>query len=409
MAPLNGEILATTIRREKLEHKRNFPVAAVWEIMPSLILLLMSDWYNSQECGTGYCRRLGQGHEMLGSGMAKRSVAWLNDETTPFRSRIQIPHLPNADNAPGAPETLLKANKIFRGGRWPAPYDRTRHAMILGDARDLGVISSESIHLVVTSPPYFNLKPYASDAGGRQLGRIAAYEAFLDELDRVWRECARVLVPGGRICCVIGDVLIPRRADGRHRVLPLPSDIQVRSRQSGLDNLTPILWFKIGNRTNESGGGSSGYYGKPYQPGAIIKNDHEHILMLRKPGGYRTTPMIQKALSMLQRDEMDAWMRPVWSDIRGASLRDGHPAPFPPELAERLIRMFSFAGDTILDPFAGSGSTAVAAIRAGRNSISVEIEQGYLNAATRRAAREAASRLVESHTAIVIESTNRPA
>jgi modification methylase len=82
-------------------------------------------------------------------------------------------------------------------------------------------------------------------------------------------------------------------------------------------------------------------------------------------------------------------MRPVWSDIRGASLRDGHPAPFPPELAERLIRMFSFAGDTILDPFAGSGSTAVAAIRAGRNSISVEIEEEYLNAATRRAAKEA--------------------
>ena len=164
--------------------------------------------------------------------------------------------------------------------------------MILGDARDLSAIPTELVHLVVTSPPYFNLKAYASGAGGRQLGRIGDYEAFLDELDRVWRECARVLVPGGRICCVIGDILIPRRADGRHRVLPLPSDIQVRSRNNGLDNLTPILWFKIGNRTNEAGGGSSGYYGKPYQPGAIIKNDHEHILMLRKPGGYRTTPMI---------------------------------------------------------------------------------------------------------------------
>ena len=189
-------------------------------------------------------------------------------------------------------------------------------------------------------------------------------------------------------------------------MLPLPSDIQVRSRNIGLDNLTPILWFKIGNRTNESGGGSSGYYGKPYQPGAIIKNDHEHILMLRKPGGYRTTPMIQKALSMLQRDEMDSWMRPVWSDIRGASLRAGHPAPFPTELAERLIRMFSFAGDTILDPFSGSGSTAVAAIRAGRNSISVEIEEEYLNSATRRAATEAVSRLIDNHTAVVMESTS---
>lgn len=296
-----------------------------------------------------------------------------------------IPPLPATDNGPGAVAELLEANRLLRQARWPAPYDRTRHEMILGDARDLGMIADESVHLVVTSPPYFNLKPYASDAGGRQLGRIDNYEAFLDELDKVWRECARVLVPGGRVCCVIGDILIPRRADGRHRVLPLPADIQVRSRKIGLDNLTPILWFKIGNRTNEAGGGSSGYYGKPYQPGAIIKNDHEHILMLRKPGGYRTTPMIQKALSILQRGEMDAWMRPVWSDIRGASLQQGHPAPFPAELAERLIRMFSFAGDIVFDPFAGSGSTAVAAIRSGRNSISVEIEEEYLDAATRRA------------------------
>jgi DNA modification methylase len=279
--------------------------------------------------------------------------------------------------------------------------------MILGDARDLRFIPSGSVHLVVTSPPYFNLKPYSSDAGGRQLGRFDDYEAFLDELDHVWRECARVLVPGGRVCCVIGDILIPRRADGRHRVLPLPSDIQVRSRRNGLDNLTPILWFKIGNRTNEAGGGSSGYYGKPYQPGSIIKNDHEHIVMLRKPGGYRTTSMIKRALSMLQRDEMNEWMRPVWSDIRGASLRDGHPAPFPVEMAERLIRMFSFAGDTVLDPFAGSGSTTVAAIRAGRSSISVEIEEQYLNASTRRAAVEATSRLLVTHTSMVVESGGR--
>ncbi len=336
--------------------------------------------------------------------MANKNVAWLSEEAAAFQSRRDIPHIPATDNEPGAPEALLIANKVLRGRRWPAPYDRTRHEMIVGDARDLGAIPTESVHLVVTSPPYFNLKPYSSDAGGRQLGRIDDYEAFLDELDRAWRECERVLVPGGRICCVIGDILIPRRVDGRHRVLPLPSDIQVRSRKNGLDNLTPILWFKIGNRTNEAGGGSSGYYGKPYQPGAIIKNDHEHILMLRKSGGYRTTPMVQKALSMLQREEMDAWMRPVWSDIRGASLRAGHPAPFPPELGERLIRMFSFAGDTVLDPFAGSGSTAVAAIRAGRNSISIEIEEEYLNYATRRAAREASSRLVDNYSAMVLNS-----
>jgi len=318
-----------------------------------------------------------------------------------YPDQSTVPSLPLIDNGPGAVAALLEANRLLRERRWPTPYDRTRHEMILGDARDLSVIANESVHLVVTSPPYFNLKPYASDAAGAQLGRVDDYECFLDELDKVWRECERVLVPGGRVCCVIGDILIPRRADGRHRVLPLPSDIQVRSRKNGLDNLTPILWFKIGNRTNEAGGGSSGYYGKPYQPGAIIKNDHEHILMLRKPGGYRTTPMIQKALSILQRDEMDAWMRPIWSDIRGASLQQGHPAPFPAELAERLIRMFSFAGDTVLDPFAGSGSTAVAAIRSGRNSVSVEIEKEYLNSAMRKAAMEVEKPRRESDAAVV--------
>src|SRR5436309_3940564 len=341
--------------------------------------------------------------------MARKATAsLLREQQATYQGQAELPHLPATDNEPGAVEAMLKANRALRQCRWPAPYDRTRHEMILGDARDLSFLADESVHLVVTSPPYFNLKPYASDAGGRQLGRFDDYEAFLAELDQVWRECARVLVPGGRICCVIGDILIPRRADGRHRVLPLPSDIQVRSREHGLDNLTPILWFKIGNRTNEAGGGSSGYYGKPYQPGAIIKNDIEHILMLRKPGGYRTTPMIQKALSMLQRDEMDAWMRPVWSDIRGASLRAGHPAPFPVEIAERLIRMFSFAGDTVLDPFAGSGSSAVAAIRGGRNSISVEVEKEYLNAATQRAAKAADRHLPPTHVVIVSQFSQEP-
>jgi site-specific DNA-methyltransferase (adenine-specific) len=296
--------------------------------------------------------------------------------------------LPDTDNSPGAPERLLAVNAVMRRRRWPLPYGATAHTLRRGDARDLSFIEDASVHLVVTSPPYFNLKSYESEAGGKQLGRIDDYEAFLTELDRVWAECMRVLVPGGRVCCVIGDVLVPRRAGGRHFVLPLPADIQVRSRRHGLDNLTPILWHKIANRTNEAGGGSSGFYGKPYQPGAVIKNDHEHILMLRKPGGYRQTSMVQKALSMLQRDEMDRWMRPVWSDIRGASLRQGHPAPYPAELAERLIRMFSFAGDLVLDPFGGSGSTAVAAIRAGRNSLSVEVETAYVDQAEARAIDE---------------------
>jgi site-specific DNA-methyltransferase (adenine-specific) len=335
---------------------------------------------------------------------AIRGKSALRPEARPSHGGLFDPlaDLPETDNAPGAPDALLRINAAMRRLPWPAPYCCTQHRIRLGDARDLSALADSSVHLIVTSPPYFNLKPYASDAGGRQLGRVQDYETFLDMLDDVWRECHRVLVPGGRVCCVVGDVLVPRRNGGRHMVLPLPADIQVRSRRVGLDNLTPILWHKIANRTNEAGGGSSGFYGKPYQPGAVIKNDHEHIVMLRKPGGYRQTPMVQKALSMLQRDEMNAWMRPVWSDIRGASLREGHPAPYPVDLAERLIRMFSFAGDVVLDPFCGSGSTAVAAVKAGRNSVSVEIEPDYVAMATSRVSAQiemTARSAVQAHAA----------
>jgi len=303
-------------------------------------------------------------------------------------AKTKHPKLPENDNISGAPDKLLEANRFWRKEFWPSPFDSTSHVIKQVHARDLGFLKNASVHLIVTSPPYFNLKPYNGDCGGKQLGRIPNYEEFLAELDKVWAECFRILVPGGRICCVIGDILLPRKLDGRHRILPLPADIMVRSREVGFDALTPILWFKIGNRTNEAGGGSSGYYGKPYQPGAIIKNDFEHILMLRKPGGYRKTTMLQKSLSMLQRDEMDLWQRPFWSDIRGASLRDGHPAPYPLELAERLIKMYSFAGDTTLDPFGGSGSTSVAAIKTGRNSILVEIDKDYLEMASRKILQE---------------------
>src|SRR5437588_269366 len=132
--------------------------------------------------------------------MARRATArLLREEQAQYRPATELPPLPATDNQPGAVAALLKANRELRQRRWPAPYDRTRHEMILGDARDLSFIPNESVHLVVTSPPYFNLKPYASDAGGAQLGRIDDYETFLGELDSVWRECARVLVPGGRI------------------------------------------------------------------------------------------------------------------------------------------------------------------------------------------------------------------
>lgn len=293
------------------------------------------------------------------------------------------PALPSEDNTPEGLRALLEANAYYRETVWPEPYNRTTHRLHLGDARDLSWIAGGSVHLVVTSPPYWTLKEYAPGNAG-QMGHFEDYEHFLNQLDRVWRECARVLVGGGRICCVVGDVCIPRKRGGRHYLVPLHADIQVRARRLGLDCLQPILWHKIANGVTEAEGNGAGFYGKPYQPGGIIKNDVEYILFLRKGGEYRTTPSLQKALSMLTKEEMRNWQRSIWADLRGASTRDGHPAPYPVELAERLIKLFSFAGDTVLDPFAGTGSTSQAAIITGRNSIANEIEPAYVEIARHR-------------------------
>lgn len=309
------------------------------------------------------------------------------------------------DNTPGMIQWLLNENARFRNKPWPEPYNRTKHVLNLGDARNLDWVESGSVHLIVTSPPYWTLKKYNDIPD--QLGAIEQYEAFLDELDLAWAECARVLAPGGRLCCVVGDVCVSRRKNkGRHWVAPLHADIQVRSRNFGLDNLTPILWYKIANAATEATGNGAGYYGKPYQPNGIIKNDVEYILLLRKGGEYRKPNQMQKILSMLTREEQRTWYRSMWTDLRGASTRAGHPAPYPAELASRLIRMFSFAGDTVLDPFLGTGSTTVAAIREGRNSIGNEIDPEYLALAALNAEQEAARDQLFSATEAVVERYN---
>jgi DNA modification methylase len=296
--------------------------------------------------------------------------------------------LPVEDNTPEGMRALLVANRQFREVSWPAPFDKTRHQLHLGDARDLSWLPDRSVHLVVTSPPYWTLKEYAP-GNKDQMGHFGEYEYFLSELDRVWRECNRVLVGGGRICCVVGDVCVARKKQGRHFIVPLHADIEVRARRLGLDCLQPIIWHKIANGVTEVQGNGGGFYGKPYQPGAIIKNDIEYILFLRKGGEYRSVPVIQKALSMLTKEEMKAWQRSIWTDLRGASTREGHPAPYPVGLAERLIRLFSFAGDIVLDPFAGTGSTSMAAIMSGRNSIANEIEPAYVEIARKRVVKVA--------------------
>ena len=162
-------------------------------------------------------------------------------------------------------------------------------------------------------------------------------------------------------------------------MLPLPADIQVRSRRLGLDNLTPIIWLKVSNISLEASN-SSRFLGKPNLPNGIVKNDFETIVMLRKPGGYRQPTQEMEAASRIEDKDYVRWFAPIWSDVTGASTRD-HPAPYPAELAYRLIRMFSFTGDTVLDPFLGSGTTIQAAIRAGRNSVGVEAEPQYVSLA----------------------------
>ena len=255
-----------------------------------------------------------------------------------------------------------------------------------GDARDLTFLEDESIHLVVTSPPYWNLKRYNENPD--QLGHINDYESFLGELGKVWKEVFRVLVPGGRLVCVVGDVCVSRRRFGRHLVFPLHSDISVLCRKIGFDNLNPIIWHKIANASFEVENGSK-FLGKPYEPNAIIKNDMEFILMQRKPGGYRKPTEEQRKLSKIDKADFNSWFRQIWT-ITGASTRT-HPAPFPLELATRLVRMFSFHGDTVLDPFCGTGTTMVAALRYGRNSIGIDIEPEYCRMAARYLKKESSN------------------
>jgi len=260
----------------------------------------------------------------------------------------------------------------------------TRHKLVLGDARDLSFIPDASVHLVLTSPPYWSLKRYEDNPG--QMGNMENYEHFLSELKKVWEHTFRILVPGGRLVCVVGDVCLSRRRNkGRHVVVPLHADICVMCRKIGFDNLNPIIWHKIANASYEVSNGSK-FLGKPYEPNAIIKNDIEFILMERKPGGYRRPTQKQRDLSRIDKDDFSTWFQQFWN-ISGASTRE-HPAPFPLELAYRLVRMYSFVGDTVVDPFAGTGTTMLAAMKCARNSIGIEIEPKYARMAAQRLTAE---------------------
>ena len=200
----------------------------------------------------------------------------------------------------------------------------TSHYLVHGDARQMRSLLPESAHLVLTSPPYWTLKKY--DEADGQLGHVSSYDEFLAELKRVWQRCFDLLVPGGRLICVVGDVCLSRRQnDGRHTVVPLHASIQEICRKIGFDNLAPIIWHKIANAAYEVSGGG-GFLGKPYEPNSVIKNDVEYILMFRKPGGYRKPTAAKRLLSVISAENYQSWFQQIWTGLTGASTKD-HPAP----------------------------------------------------------------------------------
>jgi len=304
------------------------------------------------------------------------------DSTTDDSIEHLLPSaLKSLDNPQTAIPKIAKDSDLTQQIESAVRQIHTNHSLNLADARNLSKLPSESVHLVLTSPPYWTLKEYRDSPG--QLGHVSEYESFLSEISKVWEHCFRALVPGGRLICVVGDVCLSRRKNnGRHTVVPLHASIQESCRRIGFDNLSPIIWHKIANAAYEVEGASS-FLGKPYEPNAVIKNDIEFILMQRKPGGYRTPSVPTRVLSIISTENYQKWFQQIWTGLTGASTKK-HPAPYPLELAERLIRMFSFVDDTVLDPFMGTGTTNIAAAKWGRNSIGTEIDPHYFDDALLR-------------------------
>jgi site-specific DNA-methyltransferase (adenine-specific) len=259
----------------------------------------------------------------------------------------------------------------------------TTHCVIRGDARCMGFIPDESVHLVLTSPPKTVLK--GIDERDQGIHLISDYETFLSGLKKIWQEVFRVLVPGGRLVCIVGDVWLSRKRHGRHRVIPLHADICVLCRAIGFDNLNPVIWHKIPEiKGSERRGGK--FFGSPYEPNGAIRNDVEFVVMQRKPGGYRKPTDLQRKRSKIDKNDYRKWFRQFWLVPEASGQR--YPSPFPFEIAHRLINMFSFWRDTVLDPFCATGTTLAAAMRSQRNSIGIEMDTDLCHVAFNRLREE---------------------
>jgi site-specific DNA-methyltransferase (adenine-specific) len=231
-------------------------------------------------------------------------------------------------------------------------------------------LENGSVHLVVTSPPYWCLKDYAHP---QQLGYEQDYREYLADLAGVIKECHRVLCPGCRAAINIGDQYLRASEHGRYRVQPIPADIIRQGQQIGFDFMGNIIWHKI-STTNTSGGGS--WMGSTYHPkDGHVTYEHEYIILFRKRGRWPRPSPEQKQKSTLTREQRSEWFRGIWH--LPPERQEGHVAQFPVELPRRLIKMYSFHGETVLDPFMGSGTTALAADLEGRNSVGYEINPEF--------------------------------
>jgi site-specific DNA-methyltransferase (adenine-specific) len=251
--------------------------------------------------------------------------------------------------------------------------EKTSHKIVIGDSRHMDEIKDESVHLVITSPPYWQLKDYGTE---NQIGFNDSYQDYINNLNEVWNECYRVLYPGCRLSVNIGDQFARAVIYGRYKVIPIRTEITRYCESIGFDYMGGIIWQKV--TTCKTTGGATVMGSYPYPRGGIIKIDYEFILIFKKLGKEPRVSKEIKEKSKLTQKEWNEYFNGHWN-FPGEK-QDGHIAMFPLELPRRLIKMFSFYGDTVLDPFLGSGTTSKAALALGRNSIGYEINKDFLDA-----------------------------
>ncbi|GHS90353.1 methyltransferase [Synergistales bacterium] len=247
----------------------------------------------------------------------------------------------------------------------------TAHNIIIGDSRRLSLIRNKSVQLIVTSPPYWQLKDYGTD---NQLGFHDSYENYINNLNLVWQECDRVLSDGCRLCVNIGDQFARSVYYGRYKVIPIRTEIIRFCEMLGMDYMGAVIWQKATTMNTTGGGAVMGSF--PYPRNGILKIDYEFILIFKKQGNAPKPTMAQKAASEMTKDEWNQYFSSHWN-FNGVKQHE-HIAAFPEELPKRLIKMFSFVGETVFDPFLGSGTTSLAAKNLGRNSVGYEINADFV-------------------------------